>query len=149
VNIRFLDHFVTDDTTKARVSYSAGKSYVGPTGNEARECVTLYAKSFDDGDNLGRIFAGIYQNDTDLQTDYFDKGRVKLFIDHPLYEAAMAACMKAEKRWHERRDRRDAKREARRQTWRLIKAAVPLVNRCGPDCDAMMQHTPECLGVTR
>jgi len=146
VNIRFLDHFVTDGTTKARVSYSAGKSYVGPTGNEARECVTLYAKSFDDGDRLGQLFREEYQNDTDSQTDYFDRGRVKFFTEHPLYWAALAASKRVSQKRQEHFDKMAARRQARR----AAHLAPPRpVNRCGPDCDAMMQHTPECQGAAR
>ena len=35
----------------------------------------------------GEIFSD-YENDTDSQTDYFDKGRVRLVEGHPCYAAA-------------------------------------------------------------
>ena len=52
--------------------------------------MTLYAKDY--GNALGRIFADGYQNDTDLMTDYFDKGLVRIFPDQPHYAAALARC---------------------------------------------------------
>ena len=78
--IRFNRYHVTDGTTKARVRYALDNRCDG------RKCVTLYAKDY--SDSLGRIFAGAYVNDTDYLTDYFDKGRVVLFEDHPLYQSA-------------------------------------------------------------
>ena len=66
---------------KARVHYSAH------TDTKGRKCVTIYSKDYDR--TLGEIFAAGYQNDTDSQTDYFDKGRVNIYEGHPLYEKAM------------------------------------------------------------
>jgi hypothetical protein len=82
--IKFQKFYVTNGQTKARVFYSKGKLIDG------RECVTLYAKDY--GHNLGHIFADGYQNDTDLMTDYFDKGLVRIFPDQPHYAAALARC---------------------------------------------------------
>ena len=70
MTIKFQKHFVIDGTTKARVNHSVDNRY------DHRVCVTLYAKSFDDGDALGKLFAADYRNETDLQSDYFDKGSV-------------------------------------------------------------------------
>ncbi len=78
--IRFNIHFVTDGTTRAKVYYSLDNRADG------RKCVTLYAKDYDGG--LVQIFRDIYQNDSDSMTDYFDKGRVVLFEDHPCYQVA-------------------------------------------------------------
>lgn len=77
---KFNKHHVTNGTVKARVWYSLDNRVDG------RRCVTLYAKDYTD--TLRTIFSDNYKNDTDLQTDYFDKGRVVLFEDHPLYAAA-------------------------------------------------------------
>jgi hypothetical protein len=85
--IRFLKHYVTDGQTKARVHYSAFRMIT--TG---QECVTLYAKSYDDGRLLGKLFDSEYENNTDTMTDYFEKGRVRLLAGTPLYEAAKARC---------------------------------------------------------
>lgn len=82
--IKFNKFNVTNGTDKARVHYFLDNR------TDRRECVTIYAKDYDR--SLGRVFADCddYQNNTDTQTDYFDKGRVVLFADHPLYAAARA-----------------------------------------------------------
>ena len=74
---------MTNGTDKARVHYSLDNR------TDGRACVTIYAKDYDRA--LGHVFAGDeYKNDTDSMTDYFEKGRVVLFADHPLYAAARA-----------------------------------------------------------
>lgn len=108
--------------------------------------MTLYAKSFDDGDRLGLLFPEQYQNDTDSQTDYFERGRVKFFTDHPLYWAALAASKRVDQKRQEHRAKMDERRALRRAV--RFAPAKP-ASRCGPDCDAMMQHTAECLGAIR
>lgn len=80
--IKMMKHYVTDGQQKARVWYSHG------TLVDGRECVTLYAKDYTR--ELGRIFADGYENDTDTITDYFDKGRVRIFPTDPLFETAKA-----------------------------------------------------------
>lgn len=78
--IKFQRHYVTNGTDKARVWYSLDNRVDG------RKCVTLYAKDY--SGTLGKIFADEYKNETDLCTDYFEKGRAVLFADHELYAAA-------------------------------------------------------------
>lgn len=80
--IRFNKHHVTNGTEKARVHYHLDNR------TDRRACVTLYAKDYASGRALGAMFDGSYTNDTDLMTDYFDKGRAVLLADHPLYAAA-------------------------------------------------------------
>lgn len=87
--IKFLKHCVTDGTTRARVDYSNGVLIDGS------KPVTLYARDY--GHALGQIFAGLYQNDSDLMTDYFDKGHVRIPVGHPLYAAALARCEQNER----------------------------------------------------
>lgn len=84
--IKFQKFYVTNGETKARVHYHHGNL------TDGRECVTLYAKDY--GHDLGAVFADVadYQNDTDSMTDYFEKGRVRIFPDSPLYPAALARC---------------------------------------------------------
>jgi hypothetical protein len=82
MTIKFNKHHVTDGTIKARVWYSLDNRIDG------RKCVTLYSKDY--GYDLGKLLADCYQNDTDMMTDYFDKGRAVLFEDHELYAAARA-----------------------------------------------------------
>ena len=82
--IRLMKHYVTDGQIKARVWYSRATLING------RDCVTIYAKDYTR--ELGAIFAQDpnYQNDTDIMTDYFDKGRVRIYADNPLWEQACA-----------------------------------------------------------
>lgn len=80
--VKFNRFHVTNGTTKARVRYSLDNRA------DRRACVTLYAKDYSDA--LSQVFADAYKNDTDFQTDYFDKGRVVLFEDSPLYTVARA-----------------------------------------------------------
>lgn len=72
---------VTDGTHKARVSYSRSKLTSDP-----RECVTLYAKDYIN--DLHKIFAAGYINDTDGMSDYFEQGKVRIFSDNPLFARA-------------------------------------------------------------
>lgn len=80
--LKFQKFYVTDGERKARVWYSLDNR------TDGRKCVTIYAKEY--GSKLGCIIADGYENNTDTQTDYFEKGRVRLFEDHPLYAAARA-----------------------------------------------------------
>jgi hypothetical protein len=89
--IKFQKFYVTDGAVKAKVFYSAGQNYrdvkAGIAGGLV-DTVTLYARDYDR--KLGLIFKDGYQNDTDLMTDYFDQGRVRLFPGDTLYDAALA-----------------------------------------------------------
>ena len=83
MTIKFNKHNVTNGTTKARVHYSH------TTLTNGRECVTLYAKDY--SDKLAEVMGDeFYQNDTDMMTDYFDKGRVRIYKDSPYFAAAAA-----------------------------------------------------------
>ena len=82
--IKFNKHNVTNGTEKARVTYSAFRMV-----STGQECVTLYAKSWEDGRVLGAIFADEYENNTDTMTDYFETGRVRIVKGHPLYAMAL------------------------------------------------------------
>lgn len=81
--MKFRKYFVANDKAKARVSYNLDNRIDG------RKCVTIYAKDW--GKTLGYLFQDDYKNDTDSQSDYFDKGRVVLFENHPLYQQARQA----------------------------------------------------------
>lgn len=92
--IKFNKFNVTNGREKARVHYSLDNRADG------RKCVTLYAKDY--GHTLAAVIGpDDYQNDTDYQTDYFDKGRTVLFEGHHLYEAARAKAeaIYAERGW--------------------------------------------------
>lgn len=96
--IKFNQHHVTNGTDKARVSYHYGPRIDGTMA------VVLYSKDY--GYALGRVIEDGYQNDTDSQTDYFDKGRVVIRTDSPLFEAAKARAElnaeKWDKKWNAR-----------------------------------------------
>ena len=81
-NIKFNRFHVTNGAVKARVWYSLDNHTSG------KPVVTLYAKDY--SRELGQIIQSGYENDTDYQSDYFDKGRVRLFETHPLYATARA-----------------------------------------------------------
>lgn len=80
--IKFNKHNVVDTETgkKARVHYN------NSVLTDGRECVTLYAKDYNR--DLAEIFAGLYENETDTMTDYFETGKVRIFPGHPLHAAA-------------------------------------------------------------
>ncbi len=80
--IRFNRYHVTNGTTKARVHYCLDNRIDG------RKCVTMYAKDYTGA--LGRLLAESYSNNTDMMTDYFEKGKAVLFEGHPLYASARA-----------------------------------------------------------
>ena len=80
--IKFQKFYVTNGTHKARVHYS------NSTLTNGRTCVTIYAKDYTNA--LNEIFSEGYENDTDSMTDYFDKGRVRIYPDSPFYAQAMA-----------------------------------------------------------
>jgi hypothetical protein len=105
--IKFNKFNVTNGTDKAKVHYSLDNR------GDGRACVTIFAKDY--GHALGHIFFEEYINNTDSMTDYFEKGRVVLFADHPLYAVARARAedVAAEQK---------AKYEARRASWNLAAA---------------------------
>lgn len=78
--IKFQKFYVTDGTNKARVSYSLDNRI------DKKSCVTIYAKDY--CNNLREIIPDGYENNSDIMTDYFERGCVRLFADHPLYAAA-------------------------------------------------------------
>ena len=84
--VKFNKYHVVETTTgvKARVSYCLDNRIDG------RKCVTMYAKDYSDA--LAKLFSGFYKNETDIQTDYFEKGKVVLFEDHRLYNQARRHC---------------------------------------------------------
>lgn len=80
--IKFNKYNVTNTETKqkARVRYSVDNRIDG------RKCVTLYAKDY--MNVLDELFGSSFEDNTDMMTDYFEKGKVVLFEDHALYPAA-------------------------------------------------------------
>ena len=82
--IKFNKHNVRNTETgdKARCHYDFRVQRA-----DGREVVVILAKDY--GNQLGKVFADVdVRNETDMQTDYFEKDRVYLFADHPLFAAA-------------------------------------------------------------
>lgn len=86
--IKFNKYHVLDTETKikAPVSYSVDNRI------DQRKCVKLEAKNY--SRELRKIFPVEYINNSDSMVDYFEHGRVWLYEDHPLYEAARARAEK-------------------------------------------------------
>lgn len=80
--VRFNKYHVTDGTTKVRCHYSLDNRV------DRRNCVTIYCKDFNSG--IHEMFPEHYVNRTDSMSDYFERGKVVLFEDHPLYAEARA-----------------------------------------------------------
>jgi hypothetical protein len=112
-SIRFMQHFVTDGVTKAAVTYSAGQMYGATRGDPFRLGVTLYAKTFPDGDKLKAVFAHHYRNRTDFASDLFDRGAVTFYEGDPLYPAALARAQENAARDQVRHAATHARRAAR------------------------------------
>ena len=70
----------TTNGAKARVHYSVDNRIDG------RLCVTIYAKDY--VNELDEIFDGEVIDNSDVYTDYFEKGKVVIFQNHPEYNAA-------------------------------------------------------------
>jgi hypothetical protein len=104
MTIRFQKHYVTDGSNKARVRYSNGSIYVRENGRVVgtQPAITLYAKDYLAGRTLEWIFqdVGGYENNTDSQTDYFEKGLVRIFPTSPLWAAALERCNQWDAHWN-------------------------------------------------
>ena len=83
--VKFNKFNVTNGKLTARIHYSVDSHISG------QPCVTLYAKDY--SNDLHLIIDNGYENNTDIMTDYFEKGRARLFADHPLYAAARAKAL--------------------------------------------------------
>ena len=95
--IKFNKHNVKDTETgkTSRVHYSMDNRIDG------RPCVTIYAKDYDN--HLAAMF-DTYRNETDMMTDYFEKGNVDLFEDHPQYKEARKRAEAVEAKYKARRE---------------------------------------------
>ncbi len=98
--IKFQKYAVVSAGMKARVHYSLDNR------TDGRKCVTIYAKDY--SDKLYLVLPQDYTNNTDLQTDYFEKGTVRLFEDSPYYPAARARAEQNAAEWDAKYERRAA-----------------------------------------
>ena len=98
--IKFNLYNVTDTVTKEKnkVRYSINNRWDG------RNCVTIYADGY--GSTLMDLFPNDCKNDSDSMTDYFETDKVRLFEEHPLYQAALIAAKERELRREERYKKR-------------------------------------------
>ncbi len=89
--IKFNKYNVVDTVSKikARVFYSVDNR------TDGRKVVTIYAKDYDR--KLGEIMPNAYENNTEIMTDYFEKGTAWLVEDHPPYKTACARAAPEEK----------------------------------------------------
>jgi hypothetical protein len=83
--IKFNKFNVTKDGKKARVHYSLDNHTKHPL------CVTIYAR--DHVSDFCKIFGADVIDNSDIFTDYMEKGRVTLTPGHELYEAARARAV--------------------------------------------------------
>ncbi len=90
MTIKFMKHYVTNGTIKARVFYSAHQMV-----STGEDCVTLYAKNWREGRELAQILGEVYENNTDIMSDYFEDGRARIKAGHPLYAAALQRAQAA------------------------------------------------------
>lgn len=91
--IKFNKYNVTDTETgkKARVHYSADNHVSCFTSDGTRNGsrhVTIYAKDYDNC--LHEIIPQGFEDNSDLMTDYMEKGLIRLNETHPLFDAAYA-----------------------------------------------------------
>lgn len=84
MTIKFNKFNITNGTLKARVHYSLDNR------TDGRKVVTVYAKDWQSGRALDEMMTEAYENNSDMREDYFEKGLVRLFDDHPLYALARA-----------------------------------------------------------
>lgn len=120
-DIRFQMFAVVNKTTgeKARVHYSLDNRCDG------RKVITIYDRDY--GRALEAVFADVpvsYENDTDYTTDYFDKGRVNIFEDSPIYLEARKAVEAILAKQDAKREAKIARREAAR---RVVIRGIPAV----------------------
>lgn len=94
--MKFLKYYVENDSGE-RV-----KCHYGLTEINGRKCVTVYAEGYD-----GRLsFLPNCENNSDSQTDYFEKDRARIYYGHPLYAAALARAEKNNADDQAKRERR-------------------------------------------
>jgi hypothetical protein len=86
-NTKQIIKFNTFNVRNTQTGKSARVHYSLDNRTDGRKCVTIYDRDY--GHALAGMFGeSVYKNDTDSMTDYFDKGTVRLFENHPLYAAA-------------------------------------------------------------
>ena len=85
--MRFMYNGIKDDST--------GKLYkgyysIGPWNTLPEGTITFYAKGYD---NLSKLLHPLFsvENETDIQTDYFEKDKIRVQPDNPMYNMVLQA----------------------------------------------------------
>lgn len=89
MTITFHKHYVTNGKDKARVSYFVNWDQDG------NPFVNVTDKDY--GENLARIFSKAegYKNGTEIESDYFERGHVKICKGSYFFPCAIKLCEKA------------------------------------------------------
>src|SRR5713101_7296753 len=84
--LKFFYNGIKDNGGKLQLcSYSDGELISYPKGT-----LTIYARKYD-GFSQGVHDAFAVENGTDMQTDYYEKDRIRVLPSHPLYAQVKAA----------------------------------------------------------
>lgn len=84
------------------IKTSDGKLFKGWFSKNDNGVITFYAKEYGHAPKeIQDAFA--VENDSDSQTDYFEKDRIRIKPNTKYYQAACEAIEKAEARWAKRR----------------------------------------------
>ena len=86
----------------------------GPLNDFPAGTLTIYARDYT-GFSVEVAEAFEIQNDSDHQTDYFDKDRIRVKPDHPKYAEVLAAYNDQQVKREAQTARLDAKRKASRE----------------------------------
>ncbi len=84
MSIKLMKYYAQNIETgaKARCWYSHGRLING------RDCVTVYAKTC--LENLFNVFGGAVENNSEMQTDYFENDKYRIYPENPLWAEAVA-----------------------------------------------------------
>ena len=63
--------------------------------NHPADTITIYGRDYKSF-SAGVQAAFVVENDSDMQTDYFEQDRIRVHSDHPLYAEVFAAYEKAQ-----------------------------------------------------
>lgn len=106
-NIKFQWNGIKVDGKLVRCFFSKGALVNHPKGT-----ITVYARSILDA--LPRLDGLTVENNTEIQTDYFESDRCRIVPESPWYTEALAAYEAAEAHHARIRAKREARWEARR-----------------------------------
>ncbi len=81
MNVRLMKHFCQNEATGAKARCWYNRANLIKIG----DAVTVYAKSY--REDLAAVF-GTAENDSDMMTDYFEKDRVRILPNNPLFARA-------------------------------------------------------------